>query len=185
MTSESGSTGFGCLQHPTPWPPPEIPQQQPGPFIRVPLLGSILDAIFAFLAVRVPNDELYVIERQIIGQLQNRPKYNGDWPVDPLTRRIMEILGTAILEEKGNPLDHVTLHPDDPIALLMWGAHDDMTPLAFLVRFEKEFEVSVLDEDRAQLIPCSPKHLDNSRTVREFAEDCVRQLATLGVSSLR
>jgi len=153
MTSQSNGIAFERLHYPEPWPPPSI-QPQPNPFARVPLLSGVLGAICAFLTLKTPSDELYRIEKQIIDQLQSRAERNNDWPTDPLRRRIVEILGAAILAEKGFPLDHVTLHPDDPIILLMWGASDDLTPLIFLAGLEREFEIRIPKDDRTRLIPC-------------------------------
>ena len=176
MTSQSETSAFACLKYPTPWPPPRIPPKR-SCFDRVPVLGSFLGDLHRFLTEKVPNDELYAIERQITDQLACRPKRNTDWPGDVLRRRIVDALGKAIQQEKGYALEHVTLHPRDPVVLLMWGSHDDLTPLVLLVELESEFGVRIACEDRRRLLPCDP---DDSRTLGEFVEDCVRQLSVMG-----
>ncbi len=121
--------------------------------------------------------QVYQIERQIADQLNRRPARSDAWPTDRLCRRIVEILAGAMREEKEVLLTHVTLHPDDPVVLLMWGCYDDLTPQLFLQRLQSEFQFVIPREQLCQFTPCSPQHIDDKRTVREVVEYCARHVS--------
>jgi hypothetical protein len=109
------------LMFPTPWPPP----RKTRPIGQISVVGSIVDGL-CFLFTGDP--ELQAIETQIIRQLEARPDCNDDWPTDAKQRGIVRVLSNAVCDEK-LCRQGVALHPDDPVALLMWGYYDDLTPL--------------------------------------------------------
>lgn len=54
-------------------------------------------------------------------------------------------MATAVAEEKG--LSPITLHPDDPVELLFWGAYDDMSALRFALQLRKDFRIVLSTEE--------------------------------------
>lgn len=51
----------------------------------------------------------------------------------------------SIAQEKG--LGSITIHPDDPVELLFWGAVDDMSPLVFALALQEELGIALSHED--------------------------------------
>ena len=131
---------FPPLKHPTPWPPTERP---PSRFDGLPVIGGFLAWVSAIATGDQHNKLLYDIECQICEQLAARPTDNHDWPKGSTGRRIVDALSKAVREEKETPLDHVTLHPEDPIVLLWWGCYDNLTPLVSWHELDSEFDVRI------------------------------------------
>jgi len=118
------------------------------------------------------NELLYDIECQVCEQLAARPTDNHDWPKDSTGRRIVDALSKAVGTEKEKPLDHVTLHPEDPIVLLWWGCYDDLTPFQFFVGLEAEFDVRISRDERNSIVFFSEDWWQDERTVSSIVEQC-------------
>ena len=103
------------------------------------------------------------IERQIIDQLEVRSRV-AFWPPLSPHRAIADIMETALAEEKGIP--SITVHPDDPVELLFWGAEDDLSALLFALRLQRESGIILSAEDVHAF-------LNNRMTVSEVIEYCL------------
>ncbi len=118
---------------------------------------------------------MFDIEKQICDQLNARPATNVDWPKAPARMRIVDALAGAVKHEKEHPLEHVTLHPDDPFVLLLWGCYDDLTPVIFRWNLEEAFDLKVSDKRWRELIS-SNDWFANELTVAEAVEQLLELL---------
>jgi hypothetical protein len=163
------------LKYPQPWPPPV---DEPKPEKISSGFGAVKNWVHRVFYGTHREIVWYEIERQICDQLNRRPQH-GDWPSDTTRQRIVKALSNAVQREKEHPLDHVTLHQDDPIVLLFWGCYDDITALIFCKNLESDFGVLISHEAWEKLMPgyCGRWH-DDQRTVGVLVEQIMKLLVS-------
>jgi hypothetical protein len=114
------------------------------------------------------------MENEILDQLKKRPKGIKIYSDNPLRQKIADILAESIRAEKR--LDYVTLHPDDPAVLLLWGWFDDLTPSVFTKGLRSTFGVEI-----AWWENCFEKGLSEKTTVAKLVEFCAHSIDRRGV----
>jgi hypothetical protein len=129
-----------------PWPPPEPP---PGPapsrhWLFLPVLGWIIWAILDHRRMVPHRAILDRIESQILLQLKDRPS-RSPWPEGSPHRELARLLEKAAAAEKG--LKHVTVYPDDPVAPLLWGPFDDLSPFFVATGLERMLGIRMSQHD--------------------------------------
>lgn len=155
------------LRYPSPWPPPVLPQSTRSKSMidRMPIIGWLIEQWRERHRRSVYLSQVLMpIQGQIVDQLRARP-HNTLWSQSPCRQRIAEFIETAVAEEKG--LASVTIHPDDPIELLFWGAEDDLSALRFALRLQKECGIMLSTSDLETFVR-------NHMTVSEVIESCLR-----------
>lgn len=131
------------LTNPVNWPPPalEPPSSVESILWRVPVIGWIVAyCLFYIRLSRHRYSVLLPLENEIVEQLAGRPpldRWPLAWPQTEVGREVVSALSQAIAEEKG--ISSPTIHPDDSVDCLFWGAFDDLTPMCFRIGLSKRF----------------------------------------------
>lgn len=167
------------LHFPSPWPPPASPEGESSmsALRYIPIIGRVVGwwqgrRRWAAHVSRV----LMPIERQIVDQLAMRPRMTL-WSNSPSRHQtVAQLMATAVAQEKG--LSPVTVHPDDPVELLFWGAVDDMSLLRFALHLEKECGIVLSIEDAEAFFN---KHM----TVSEVIAFCLAKDPALSTGQTR
>jgi hypothetical protein len=137
---------FEPLHFPVPWPPPDLPLLWPiERFWRsIPIAGWIIAHLIEIHRLSPHRKELEAIESQITRQLLSRSTCEY-WAKGSEHYQLARLLAEAVGKEKGLPA--VSIHPDDPIEVLLWGAEDDMSALRFALELQERCEINLSIKD--------------------------------------
>lgn len=170
------------LTFPVPWPPPDKPTlpDLPPDASRWRRWLRLLRLRFSCWDLAL-SAELYAIEYQILVQLERRRGASIIWPEDPTRQRIASILRQACCPWK--MAGSVILHPQDPAILWFWGPVDDLSPLQFMIAFDRAFSTRVPRDFVLQLLRESSATSDSPQmqgvmlesrvTIEELVERCL------------
>lgn len=161
------------LMRPVPWPPPSLNNEFPeytGAWRKVPVVNWFIQSLTKWKHKSDWQDELYRIEEEILNQLKQRKNLEPDYPSQEY-KEIVLLLSKAMSKEK--PIDPPVILPDDELALLIWGAYDDMTLLEYRVLFYEKYEISLPTEIFKPFL----SNLDSRLSLNDFVQTFLDVLA--------